>query len=331
MPLVLYAENIIFQVDSNGGAPAQTPAAQLATNGGMLYSPSAPILCSAAQLRHSRAMVALLMTCSAYAGPPGGALTFGSFTEPPGRPLPHAGSQPQPGPSLPQQRSGALPQGPPQQMPHQQQQQAQRRNAPRNNQGYKGPNYDPGLAGQQGVMHPNAAFNFMPSAGATNYMPQQQYSYAQPAHYYQNGMMIPQGGYQQPAYAAPQPPSRYPRPQPQPGRSGAMAPAQPQQSPPSAPAVPPMKRKTKALDIIDPATQKKVSPRSECRVHLHSLWCTVTKMCLHACKPRVVAANSFGVTESFLLPITHCFGLCSVLPLGCLHALTMRLVSACRC
>ncbi|KAL3135011.1 hypothetical protein ABBQ32_007959 [Trebouxia sp. C0010 RCD-2024] len=223
-------DSIIFQVDSNGGAPAQTPAVQLAAN-----------------------------------GPPGGALTFGSFTEPPSRQSPHTGSQPQAGPGLAQQRSGAMPQGPPQ-MPHQQQ---PRRNTPahRNNQGYKGPAYDAGLSGQQGGMHPNAAFNFMPSAGSANYMPQQQYSYAQPAHYYQNGMMIPQGGYQQPAYAAPQPPTRnpqqgYPRSQTQPGRSGAMAPAQPQQSPPSAPAVPPMKRKTKALDIIDPTTQKKVSPRN---------------------------------------------------------------------
>ncbi|KAL3146721.1 hypothetical protein ABBQ38_014708 [Trebouxia sp. C0009 RCD-2024] len=225
-------DSIIFQVDSNGGAPAQTPAAQPATN-----------------------------------GPPGGALTFGSFTEPPSRHPPHTGSQPQAGPGLAQQRSGLMPQGPSQQTSHQQQ---QRRNTPahRHSQGYKGPAYDAGLSGQQGGMHPNAAFNFMPSAGSANYLPQQQYPYAQQAHYYQNGMMIPQGGYQQPAYAAPQPPTRnpqqggYPRTQTQPGRSGAMAPAQPQQSPPSAPAVPPMKRKTKALDIIDPTTQKKVSPRS---------------------------------------------------------------------
>lgn len=208
-----------------------------------------------------------------HAGPPGGALTFGSFTEPPSRHPPHTGSQPQAGPGLAQQRSGLMPQGPSQQTSHQQQ---QRRNTPahRHSQGYKGPAYDAGLSGQQGGMHPNAAFNFMPSAGSANYLPQQQYPYAQQAHYYQNGMMIPQGGYQQPAYAAPQPPTRnpqqggYPRTQTQPGRSGAMAPAQPQQSPPSAPAVPPMKRKTKALDIIDPTTQKKVSPRSEC-AHPH--------------------------------------------------------------
>lgn len=37
MPLSVFcAENLIFQVDSNGGAPAQNPG-QLATNGAMLH------------------------------------------------------------------------------------------------------------------------------------------------------------------------------------------------------------------------------------------------------------------------------------------------------
>lgn len=202
-------------------------------------------------------------------------MTFGSFTEPPSRQLPHAASQPQNGPGLAQQRSTPLPQGASHQMPHQQQQQMPRRSSgSRNSQGYKGPNYDPSHSGQPGIMHPNAAgFNFMPAAGSANYMSQQAYPYAQQAHYYQNGIMIPQGGYQQPAYSAPQPPSRshqqaqgYTRPQSQPGRSVPMAPAQ---SVPTAPAVPPMKRKTKALAIIDPATQQIVSPRGRC----HALSC----------------------------------------------------------
>ena len=197
-------------------------------------------------------------------------MTFGSFTELPSRQLPHAESQPQNGAGLAQQRSGPLPQGPPQQMSHQQQQQMPRRGSgPRNSQGYKGPNFDPSHAGQPGSMHPNAAFNFMPGGGPGNYMPQQAYPYAQQAHYYQNGMMMPQGSYQQPAYSAPQPPGRnhqqaqgYQRPQAQAGRPVAMAPPQSQQPHPSAPAVPP-KKKSKALVIIDPATQQIVSPRGE--------------------------------------------------------------------
>lgn len=172
-----------------------------------------------------------------------------------------------------QQQSGSLSQGPPQQMPHQQQQQGQRRSSgPRNSQGYKGPNnYDSSHAGQPGGMHPNAAFNFMAGAGPGNYMPQQAYSYQQ-AHYYQNNMMMPQGGFQQPAYSAPQPPSRnhqqaqgYQRPQQsQPGRPVAMAP--PQSSHPSATAVPPLQKKpSKAIAIIDPDTHTHVliSPRGE--------------------------------------------------------------------
>ena len=220
-------------------------------------------------------------------------MTFGSFTELPSRQLPHAESQPQNGPNLAQQRSGPLPQGPP---PHQQQQQIPRRGSgPRSSQGYKGPNFDPSH-GQPGSMHPNAAFNFMPGGGPGNYMPQQAYPYAQQAHYYQNGMMMPQGSYQQPAYSAPQPPSRnhqqaqgYQRPQPQAGRPVAMAPAQSQQPHPSGPAAPPIKRKTKALVIIDPATQQPiVSPRGESHglnaCHAVRLHCTpVTKCVCHRC------------------------------------------------
>lgn len=217
----------------------------------------------------------LLLPLSAHTGPPGGALTFGSFTELPSRQLPSAESQSQNGPGMAQQHSGSLSQGPPQQMPHQQQQQGPRRGSgPRNSQGYKGPNnFDSSHAGQPGGMHPNAtAFNFMAGAGPGNYMPQQAYSYQQ-AHYYQNNMMMPQGSYQQPAYSAPQPPSRnhqqaqgYPRPQSQPGRPVTGAPPQSQQSHPSTAAVPPMPKKTsRAIAIIDPNTHTHVliSPRGE--------------------------------------------------------------------
>ena len=212
-----------------------------------------------------------------HTGPPGGALTFGSFTELPSRQLPNAENQAQNGPGMAQQQSGSLSQGPPQQMLQQQQQQAPRRGSgPRNSQGYKGPNnFDSSHAGQPGGMHPNAAaFNFMAGAGPGNYMPQQAYYNAQQAHYYPNNMMMAQGGFQQPAYSAPQPPSRnhqqapgYPRPQSQPGRPVAMAPTQQsQQSHPSAAAVPPMQKKpSKAIAIIDPDTHTHVliSPRGE--------------------------------------------------------------------
>ena len=167
---------------------------------------------------------------------------------------------------------------------------------PRNSQGYKGPNFDPSHAGQPGGMHPSAAFNFMPGGGPGNYMSQQGYPYAQQAHYYQNGMMMPQGTYQQPAYSAPQPPSRnhqqaqgYQRPKPQPGRPVTMAPPQSQQSHPSAPAVP-VKRKTKALVIIDPATQQIVSPRGE----NHALNACHAEPALHSCDTCICQRCAFS-------------------------------------
>ena len=259
------------------------------------------------------------------AGPPGGALAFGSFAELP-IPLHHAGSQPQNGPGLAQQRSGSLSQGPSQQIPYQHQQQTQRRGSsgPRNSQGFKGPNYDAGHAGQQGAMHPSAPFNPMQSTGHANYMAQQPYQYAQQGYYpgaHYGSMMVPQGGYQQQQYSAPQPPSRsqqqaqgYQRPQAQPGRLAAMAQPQPQQSPPNAPAVPAIRR-NKALAIVDPATQKIISPRSE----------YFERKLLHVCMMRLpprdcTLSNSIQIHHH----ITH-----SVCPEGLAFFMTLGLGTAC--
>ena len=196
---------------------------------------------------------------------------FGSFQEM-SIPLQQAGNHHQNGSGLLQQRSGSLSQGPAPQLPHQQQHPMQRKSSggPRGGQGYKGPNYDPGHAGQQGSMHPNAGFT--PMQAGQKYMGQQPYQYQQG--YYPNpqyGMMMPQGNYQQQPYPAPQPPSRnqqqaqgYQRPHSQPGRSAASAQAQPQQSPPSGSAAPSVRR-NKAIAIIDPTTHTPliISPRGQ--------------------------------------------------------------------